>query len=138
VPELLTPTAAQTEPHRRKLRILLVDDEFTVLGVISEWLQEDGHHVETAGDGLHALERFRNGNWDMVITDRVMPKLDGDGLAHAIKRLNENIPIILVTAFADRPPDPSRGQSPFDMVVRKPITHDILRAAVCAFVATRR
>ena len=131
----------QSGPEKRdgcakpRLKLLLVDDESTVRGVISEWLQEDGHYVETAGDGLHGLERFRNGTWDLVITDRVMPKMDGDGLAEAIKRINPKVPIILVTAFADRPPDVRRGGSPFDMVIRKPFTHETLTAAVASFVA---
>ena len=120
-----------------RLRLLLVDDESTVRGVIAEYLQEDGHYVETAGDGLHGLERFRAGTWDLVITDRVMPKLDGDGLANAIKRIDPKVPIILVTAFADRPPDVRGPGSPFDMIVRKPFTHETLRAAVAAFAMDR-
>jgi two-component system response regulator VanR len=96
-------------------------------GLIREWLEDDGHHVETADDGLQGLEHFKAATWDLVITDRVMPKLDGDGLARTIKEINPTIPVILVTAFADRPPDP-RG-SPFDMIIRKPFNQEALRAA---------
>jgi CheY-like chemotaxis protein len=125
-------------PKKPRLNLLLVDDESTVRGVIAEYLQEDGHYVETAGDGLHALERFRARKWDLVITDRVMPRLDGDGLAKAIKQIDPTAPIILVTAYADRPPDPRGGGSPFDMIIRKPFTHETLRAAIASFAASRR
>lgn len=73
----------------------------------------------------------------MIITDRVMPKLDGDGLAKAIKAINPTVPIILVTAFADRPPDPEGGESPFDMIIRKPLKHETIRAAISSFAASR-
>lgn len=54
-------------------------------------------------------------SWDLVLTDRIMPGMSGDELATAIKRINPKMPIILVTAFADRPPDPERQRSPFDL-----------------------
>ena len=133
-PEVMAPGFLQVGSDKTKLRLLLVDDEFTVRGVIREWLEEDGHCVETADDGIQGLERFKDGAWDLVITDRVMPRLDGDGLARAIKEIDPLVPIILVTAFADRP---ERGPSPFDMIIRKPLNHDTMRAAIASFMANR-
>jgi CheY-like chemotaxis protein len=116
------------------LKILLVDDEPTVRDVLSEWLQDDGHSVQTAEDGMCGLEMFKTGAWDLIITDRVMPKLDGDAFAKAVKKLDQNVPIILITAFADRPPRVYAGRSSqFDMIIRKPFPHETLRAAIAAF-----
>jgi CheY-like chemotaxis protein len=113
-----------------KLRILVVDDEPNVRGVISAHLHDEGHIVATAEDGQRGLERFMAGQWDLVLTDRIMPRMSGDELAREIKRINPKMPVILVTAFADRPPDPEGEKSPFDLVIRKPFTRDTLRAMI--------
>ena len=123
-----------TRPERR-LRILFVDDEFTVRRVVTEYLQDEGHLVTTAKDGLEALELFRSGSYDLVMTDRVMPRLSGDGLAAELKHLDPKIPVMLVTAFADRPPDPEKRGTPFNLVIRKPFTRETLRAAIALVVS---
>lgn len=124
--------AATSSASRKKerLRILVVDDEASVRGVITAYLHEEGHTVQTANDGIQGLERFVSETWDVVLTDRVMPRMGGDELAAAIKRLSPKTPVILVTAFADRPPDPEDKRSPFDLVIRKPFMRDTLRAAI--------
>lgn len=53
--------------------------------VIIEYLQHEKHSTEIAANGWEGLEKFRAGRFDLVITDRAMPKLNGDGLAAAIK-----------------------------------------------------
>jgi two-component system, NtrC family, response regulator AtoC len=121
---------ARSATIKQRLRILVVDDEPNVRGIITAHLNDEGHDVGTANDGAQALERFKAESWDLVMTDRVMPKMNGDELAKAIKALNPKIPVILVTAFADRPPDPEVSDSPFDLVIRKPFTRDTLRAAI--------
>jgi len=126
------PTAGGARP----LRILVVDDEPSVLHIIEQHLTADGHEVHTAPNGILALERFVGEAWDLVLTDRVMPGMNGDELAEAIKRIDRSMPVVLVTAFAERPPDPEREQSPFDLTIRKPFTRETLRAAL-NFVAGR-
>jgi CheY-like chemotaxis protein len=121
-------------PRNARLHILVVDDEATVRDIIREHLETEGHFVDVASDGEAGLESFKKGGWDLVLTDRVMPKLSGDGLAQAIKKLKPETPVILVTAFAERPPDPNDPYSPFDLVIRKPFTHETLRAAIGAVV----
>jgi CheY-like chemotaxis protein len=112
------------------LRVLFVDDELTVRRIVAEYLEDEGHIVTTAEDGQEGLTLFKTGLWDLVMTDRVMPRLSGDGLAAEIKRINPKMPVMLVTAFADRPPDPEKKGSPFDLVIRKPFTRETLRAAI--------
>lgn len=81
----------------KRLRVLLVDDDAGILSVVGRCLQVDGHYVETADDGLHGLERFKAGTWDVVITDRMMPRFNADGLGRAIKQINPVVPVILLT-----------------------------------------
>lgn len=117
------------------MRILVVDDEPTILEVVTLHLEDEGHEVHTAADGVEGLERFVGETWDLVLTDWVMPRMKGDELAEAIKRINPRMPVVLVTGFADRLPSSGRQNSPFDLIVRKPFTRETLKAAlklVCA------
>ena len=66
-------------------RVLLVDDDAMVLSVVREMLQEDAHRVETAGNGLEAIQWIERGEFDLIITDIRMPDLDGFGLYRAIE-----------------------------------------------------
>jgi CheY-like chemotaxis protein len=116
-----------------RLRILLADDEQGIRSVVGRCLEGDGHYVETADDGDQALEKFKARTWDLVITDRVMPKLGGDCLAQAIKRIHPTTPVILVTGFAGNAPDVRGDGSPFDMVISKPFRHETIRAAIASF-----
>ena len=69
----------------------------------------------------------------MVITDRVMPGLNGDGLAQAIKETNPKIPVILVTGSAHRAPDLRSDGWPFDMIISKPFKYETIQAAIASF-----
>jgi CheY-like chemotaxis protein len=65
-------------------RILVVDDEEPIREMLAEILIGDGHVVEQAGDGREALERLREAEYDLVISDLIMPRLDGPGLYEAL------------------------------------------------------
>jgi PAS domain S-box-containing protein len=69
-------------------RILVVDDETEVAGVVSELLRRDGHHADTAANGVDALQLLREHAYDAVISDIKMPHLDGIGLWTAVKETN--------------------------------------------------
>ena len=113
----------------QSLRILVVDDEPSILEVLAMYFEDEGHVVGTACDGEDGLRAFLDGQWDLVITDRVMPHRTGDQLAAEIREINPSIPIILVTGFADQKSG-VKGESPFDSVVRKPFTRSTLQAAI--------
>ena len=117
------------------LRVLLVDDEPMVLELVAGYLTADGHTVETATNGREGLDKFPAGTFDLVVTDRAMPGMNGDQLAAAIKREAPRTPVIMLTGFGDVMK--STGEKPgcVDLVIGKPITEMDLRQAV-AEVAT--
>jgi DNA-binding response OmpR family regulator len=80
--------------------ILLVDDEVPIQRMLEFPLKKDGYDVVTAGDGEEALEKFRAGNFDLVVLDIMMPKLDGLEVCKEI-RSESNVPIVMLTARAD-------------------------------------
>ena len=70
----------------RGKRVLVVDDEPLVAGLLVELLEGDGHHVEVAGNGRAALERLGTRGFDVIISDFKMPVLDGAGLYAGLVR----------------------------------------------------
>jgi DNA-binding NtrC family response regulator len=84
----------------RRGRILVVDDEFSVRDSLSLWFQKDGYDVDSAGDGNEALERFEPGRFDVAVVDIKMPGMDGIELQEQLARLDSELPVIMITAFA--------------------------------------
>jgi len=78
--------------------ILLVDDDKE----IREWLELDlkfsGYNVSTAKDGAEGLHKALNENYDLIVLDVMMPKMDGFTVCKNIRKVKPNIPIILLTA----------------------------------------
>ena len=70
----------------RGASILIVDDEPEVASLLAEILADDAHRVETAYNGLAALDKLRDGTYDLIISDLRMPHLDGPGLYREVAR----------------------------------------------------
>ncbi len=112
------------------LRVLVVDDELPVRVVLTEFLTADGHTAETAGSGAEALEKFKAGTFDLVITDRAMPGMSGDQLAAELKAAAPDVPIIMVTGFGQLMADTGQQPEHIDRVISKPVTQVQLRNAI--------
>ncbi|MEA3208120.1 MAG: hypothetical protein QOE70_1177 [Chthoniobacter sp.] len=126
------PEAAKAAvPKGSALRILVVEDEPLVREVLGVYLAEDAHHVVTAVNGREGLEKFKaEGPFDLVMTDRAMPELNGDQLAVEIKKLQPEQPIILLTGFGDLMSGSGEQPAGVDLVVSKPFTLSTLRSAM--------
>jgi CheY-like chemotaxis protein len=111
----------------RSLNVLVVDDEPSVCQVVSRYLTGDGHRVETASNGREGLEKFRAGQFDVVITDRAMPEMGGDQLASAIKQMVPGISIVMMTGFGDLMKDVGEEPEGIDFVLSKPLELSNLR-----------
>ena len=81
-------------------RILLVDDEQSVQTLLTYPLRKDGYDVITASTGQQALERFGEGQFDLVVLDIMLPKLDGIEVCRRM-RSRSQVPIIMLTAKDD-------------------------------------
>ncbi len=79
-------------------RVLVADDEEGIRDFLAEALEDDGHVVVTAADGLQAAERLRSDGFDLMITDLRMPGLDGIALVRAARSEQPEMEIIVVTA----------------------------------------
>ena len=118
-------------PVRAAMRILIVEDEPLVCEVLGVYLQEDQHEVVLAENGRIGLQKFATqGPFDLVMTDRAMPEMNGDELAAEIKRLNPRQPLILLTGFGDLMTGAGEQPPGVDLVVGKPFTLATLRSAM--------
>jgi CheY-like chemotaxis protein len=81
-----------------KRRILVVDDNYDVRNILSEYLLIQGFAVETAENGFEALEKFSGNHFDAVLTDFHMPRMDGLTLARQIRINDSQILIIIITS----------------------------------------
>ncbi len=81
-------------------KILIVDDEPDMLKLLSMILKEKTpYEVTTTNNPVEAVELLKTGGFDLVITDLKMPGLDGLQLLEEVKRRDEDIPVIIITAY---------------------------------------
>lgn len=125
---------ATPEDSWSPLRVLVVDDEMMMRRMLSDYLSDDGHTVETAENGREGLAKFRAGAFDVVMTDRAMPKMSGDQLTAEIKQISPNQPVIMLTGFGELMRTARERPAGVDLVVGKPVTPTALRQAIAEVV----
>jgi DNA-binding NtrC family response regulator len=82
-------------------KILIIDDEPDMLKLLSMILREKtAYEVTTTNNPIEAVELAKQGGFDLVISDLKMPGLDGMEIIDAVKKVDEDIPVIIITAFA--------------------------------------
>jgi DNA-binding NtrC family response regulator len=84
-----------------KSRVLVVDDEEALRYLLSTELAAEGYEVETAGDGDEAIEAIKQKDYDVVLLDIKMPRVDGFEVLKFIKQNKPEIKVIMLTAYAD-------------------------------------
>ncbi|HEX8176034.1 MAG TPA: response regulator [Pyrinomonadaceae bacterium] len=88
-------------PQRRNAsRILVVDDEDNVRITTAAILEQEGYELDTASDGHEALDKIRNGDFDLVLTDLKMEGLDGSALLQEICSKHPNVVTVVLTGYA--------------------------------------
>jgi CheY-like chemotaxis protein len=118
--------------------VLVVDDDPTVLAMMSRILDAAGYVTTRASNGLDALQRIRDHPraFNAVVSDILMPKLDGVELRERITHLRPSLPVVLLSGYS--PPDlHSRGIEPPCAVVPKPVPPERLVAIVRDCIAGR-
>ena len=79
-------------------RILIVEDEPQLLAMLSAVLEDEGYAVQTAADGLAALDLITASPPDLLITDVMMPRLDGWALLARVREQDQTLPVIVMSA----------------------------------------
>lgn len=81
-------------------RILIVDEEKMVGNLVFPVLSQKGYICEAAKDGIEALEKIKNDSLDAVVSDIVMPQMDGITLTKELLKLHANLPVMLMTGYS--------------------------------------
>ena len=113
------------EGDERMQRILIVEDDFDISEMLCAWLGEAGYETAVAADGLQALDVFAGAQFDLVLLDLMLPKLDGFGVCEWIRK-RSGVPVIMLTALEDEN-DQLRGYDlRIDDYVTKPFSMPVL------------
>ena|SRR6266481_9315910 len=115
--------------YQMAANILVVEDDLLNRNLICKVLRQEGHRVVEACDGAVALEILQMFRFDLVITDFVMPKLDGIKFVEQLHSLQPRLPIVFITGYLSV----ISGKAILDEVaeiLRKPFEPDLLRSTV--------
>jgi len=119
-------------------RILVAEDEESVRSFVARALEHHGHSVVQAADGAAALERLGLEEFDLLLTDIVMPLMDGIALALAAARDHPRLRILMMTGYAEEKRRAHNLQALIHDVISKPFSLAQLLAAVDRALAESR
>ncbi len=118
-------------------RIFLVEDDLSFGSVLKSYLEINDFTVEWVDDGKYALDHFRKGVFNICILDIMLPHVDGFTIANEIRQINNEIPIIFLTAKKLKE-DVLKGYGVgADDYITKPFDTDILLAKIRAILSRR-
>ncbi len=116
------------------IRILVAEDDFQINRLVSRALLDKGYEVSSAYDGEEALKLFEESSFDLVVSDIMMPKMNGYALAREIRRFNKEIAILFLTALDDKESASKGYLAGIDDYVVKPFDMDLLIMRIDALV----
>ncbi|HXG57996.1 MAG TPA: response regulator [Thermoanaerobaculia bacterium] len=120
-------------------QILIVDDNAAVRSLLTLLVRRAGFEVDTAEDGVEALEKLRDGTYWIVLLDLMMPRMNGYEVVEQLRRIEDRPAVIAITAAIPSAPD--LDPAVVHAVVRKPFDIELLGAVIvdCArqFAAQR-
>ena len=106
-------------------KILVVEDEKDIQNIIKAFLENAEYKVETADDGLDAINLIQKNNYDLILLDIMLPKIDGFTVCEMIRK-NSNIPIIILTALTDEESQLKGFDKLADDYITKPFSMPVL------------
>ncbi len=128
------------DPRLVGLRILVADDDLGIARTMKEILERSGCRVATASDGLEALEKLTEEEFDAVVSDVVMPNMDGYELYQRVQQLRPGLPVLMMTAFhydKDHIIKRARVAGLGTVIFKKPVDPERLRTALIEAVGKR-
>jgi CheY-like chemotaxis protein len=109
-----------------KKTIFIIEDDNHVLSMMKKYLEYLGYNIINASNGLDGLKMLRSKDYDLVITDIVMPYVSGVGIISVIKEKTPGLPVIAITAYGKNP-ERLAAEKQADLVLRKPFEMERLK-----------
>ncbi|MGB0881731.1 MAG: response regulator transcription factor [Vicingaceae bacterium] len=116
----------------KNIKILLAEDDTNLGNLLSDYLKAKGYHTVLAANGEEAFNLFAKGNYNLCLLDVMMPIKDGFTVAKEIRKINENIPIIFLTAKSMKEDALEGFEVGADDYVTKPFSMEELLARITA------
>ncbi|MDL2211820.1 response regulator transcription factor [Erysipelotrichaceae bacterium OttesenSCG-928-M19] len=107
-------------------KLLLIDDDVKYQQIIKELLNLEGYEVDCVSDPVIGIDMFKSNTYDLIITDLLMDTIDGLQLVSIIKRLNKEIPIIILTGYEDTQKEVEGFDLEVDDYIYKPVSMEVL------------
>ncbi|MBR2480143.1 MAG: response regulator transcription factor [Clostridia bacterium] len=115
-------------------RILVVEDDKTMNKLVSTYLRDNGYEVKSCSNGVEALEALEECKYSLILSDIMMPQMDGFELAESIRLTDKTTPIIFMTAKDDKPSKLYGYKIGVDDYITKPFDIDILIMKISAML----
>lgn len=116
------------------IRILVVEDDKAMNGLVSTYLRDNGYEVKSCYDGVEALNALEQNRYAMIISDVMMPRMDGFELAENLRLTDKTTPIVFMTAKDDKPSKLYGYKIGIDDYIVKPFDVDVLMLKVAALL----
>ena len=118
------------------MKVLIVDDEEMIRGVLKEYVEFEGNRAFEAADGMEAVKMCREGDYDIILMDVMMPKLDGFSAVKEIKKFKD-IPVIMLSARGEEYDKLFGFEIGVDDYVTKPFSPKEVMARIAAVTKRR-
>ncbi len=115
-------------------KILVVEDDRAINGLVCTYLREGGYEVTACFDGEEGLAALERSSYAMIISDVMMPKVDGFALAEGVRLTDKQTPILFMTAKDDKPSKLYAYRLGVDDYVVKPFDMDVFMLKVAALL----
>lgn len=124
------PPAWEADVGARK--VMVVDDETTIARVFSRALRRLGYRVEAFTESPRALEAFRADpdGWDVLLTDQIMPEMNGDQLVRSVREIAPDLPVVMCTGYSERFVEEQAAEMGIREYLRKPVLVDEIDRAI--------
>ncbi len=116
------------------LKILVVEDDRAINGLVCSYLRDNGYEATSCFDGEEALAALEKSKYSMIISDVMMPKIDGFALAEGVRLTDKQTPILFMTAKDDKPSKLYAYKIGVDDYVVKPFDMDVFMLKVAALL----
>jgi DNA-binding response OmpR family regulator len=117
-----------------KTKILLVEDDINLGDVLRDYLELQDYEVVRAKDGIEGMENFRSQDFDLLILDVMLPRKDGFTLATEIREINQQVPIIFLTARGQSEDRVTGFKTGCDDYITKPFSSEELELRIGAIL----
>ncbi|MFO8070622.1 MAG: PAS domain S-box protein [Polyangia bacterium] len=126
------PAPAEWESGGEARKVMVVDDEATIARVFARALRRLGYRVEAFTESPKALEAFRGDpdGWDVLLTDQIMPEMNGDRLVRNIRRIAPDLPVVMCTGYSEEFDEEQAASIGISEYLSKPVLVDEIDRAI--------